>query len=143
MLVLGVMWIAMTFNLSFADAASAEYKCTNRCTFCVTIGKKTVCSEKYSEDSDEFDKGRQLKKYVNEGLIVPNESLKQGFNLDDFNQKFFNCELMIKKAEQIQSATQQMCVATTVRYEKKVIQKRAPANAPKVKPKPKKSKYSN
>lgn len=141
-LVVGFLF-ATAFNISAAEAATAEYKCVNKCTFCVTMGKKVVCSEKYSEDSDDFEKGRQLKKFVNEGLIVPNESLKQGFSLDAFNQKFFNCELMIKKAEQIQRATQQMCVATTVRYEKKVIQKRVPASESKVKAKPKKSKYSN
>ncbi len=137
------MWLATTLNMSSAHAASAEYKCTKKCTFCVTMSAKTVCSEGYSEDSEEFDKGRQLKKFVNDGLIVPDASLKNGFTLDQFNNKYFNCELMIRKAEQIQAAAQTMCVAKTVRYERTVIQKRAPANAPKVKAKPKKSKYSN
>lgn len=140
---MGLFFLAsMVFNAA-ADAASAEYKCTNKCTFCVTMGKKVVCSERYSEDSEQFEKGRQLKKFVNDGLITPDDGLRQGFTLEHFNQKYFNCELMIKKAEQIQDATQKMCVAKTVRYEKTVITKRAPANEPvKVKAKPKKSKYS-
>ncbi|MCC6137846.1 MAG: hypothetical protein IT287_04390 [Bdellovibrionaceae bacterium] len=139
--VVGLFFIvSMVFN-TVTQAASAEYKCTSKCTFCVTMGKKIVCSEKYAEDTEQFEKGRQLKKFVNEGLINPDESLKQGFTLDSFNQKYFNCELMIKKAEQIQDAAQKMCVAKTVRYEKTVITKRSPANTPvKVKAKPKKTK---
>lgn len=143
-LVFAGMWFGLTLNMSTAQAAKAEYKCTSKCTFCVTMGAKVVCSEKYSEDSDDFEKGRQLKKFVNEGLINPDGSLKQGFSLDKFNQMYFNCELMIKKAEQIQAAAQTMCVAKTVRYEKTEFTKRQPASAKsKVKPKPKKSKYSN
>lgn len=137
--VFGMMLFATVVFSSNAKAASAEYKCTNKCTFCVTMGKKVVCSERYAEDSEQFEKGRQLKKFVNDGLINPDDRLKQGFTLDSFNLKYFNCELMIKKAEQIQDAAQKMCVAKTVRYEKTTFQKRTPAAAPK----PKKTKYSN
>jgi hypothetical protein len=139
-----ILFIGCMYSYSNSQAASAEYKCTSKCTFCVTMGKKTVCSEKYSEDSENFSKGQQLKKFVNEGLINPDSKLKPGFTLDKFNQTYFNCELMIQKAEQIKQATQKMCVAKTVRYEKKVIMKRSPASKePRVKAKPKKSKYSN
>lgn len=137
--------VLMSFMFVSAEslAASAEYKCTSKCTFCVTMGKKIVCSSQYAEDSDEFEKGRQLKKFVNDGLINPDDSLKQGFTLDGFNQKYFNCEIMIRKAEQIQDAAQKMCVAKTVRYEKTTFQKRSPASAPPAKAKAKKTKYSN
>lgn len=140
------------FSLSqpvFAGEVTAEYKCTKRCQFCVTMGKKTVCSQKYAEESEDFDKGRQLKKFVNDGLIIPENDLKPGFTLEKFNQLYFNCELMVQKLELMKQATQNMCVAKTVRYEKQVIMKRKPAEAPakksvpkKALPKGKKSKYS-
>lgn len=139
--VFAFVFMSLLFVSSESSAATAEYKCTSKCTFCVTIGKKVVCSEKFSEDSDDFEKSRQLKKFVNDGLINPDDSLKQGFSLDTFNQKYFNCEIMIRKAEQIQEAAQKMCVAKTVRYEKTTFQKRAPAST--AKPKAKKTKYSN
>lgn len=124
-------------ELSQAQALTAEYKCTNSCTFCITYPKKTVCSDKYSEDSAEYAKARKLSKFVNDGLIVPDEKLKPGFNLDVFAQKYFNCELMIKKADQIREATQNMCVSKVVQYKKMMV--RSPASsgsAPKLPPVP-------
>ena len=113
------LFVTIMLNSSEVLAGSAEYKCTNKCTFCVTVDKKVICSEKFSEDSDDFEKSRLLKKYVTDGLINPDNKLKQGFSLDSFSKKYFNCELMIKKTEQIQDATQKMCIAKTARFEKK------------------------
>lgn len=126
---MGVIVFSNSSNGGNVDSPSAEYKCTQKCTFCITTVKKVVCSEPYSEESAEFEKGRQLKKYVNEGLIIPDEKLKQGFNLDQFGQKYFNCEMMIKKVEQIQEASQKMCVVKTAKYEGANSGKRGPANS--------------
>jgi len=102
----------------FAAGLSAEYKCTTDCSFCVTFdGKKTVCSEKYADDSEEYEKGKKLSRFVNEGLIIPSSDIKQGFSLNAFANKFFNCEFMIKKAEQIKQAAENMCIRKTVKRE--------------------------
>jgi hypothetical protein len=92
-----------------ADVVSAEYKCTSKCNLCLTYSKKTVCSESFVEDSAEYMKAKKLSRFINDGLITPDEKIKPGFGLEQFGHKYFNCDLMIKKAEQIREATQNMC----------------------------------
>jgi hypothetical protein len=115
-------------QLSLADQVTAEYKCTSKCQLCINYPKKTVCSDKYSEDGDEFLKAKKLSKFVNDGLVIPDDKLKPGFDLNTFAAKYFNCELMIKKAKQIAEATQNMCVAKTVSYKKTTLVPRSPAS---------------
>lgn len=111
----------------FAAGITAEYKCTSDCSLCITFDKKTVCSEKYPDESEEYEKAKKLSRFVNEGLIVPSSDIKQGFSLNAFANKFFNCEFMIKKAEQIKQAAENMCVRKTVKHETFVP--RQPASA--------------
>lgn len=111
------------------EPATAEYKCTTDCSLCITFPKKTVCSAKYADDSEDYLKGKKLSKFVNEGLIIPTPDLKAGFNLNAFATKFFDCDLMVKKVAQIQEATQNMCVRKTVKYKKTVLVPRSPASA--------------
>ena len=114
--------------VSFAETVTAEYKCTSECTMCLFYSKKTVCSEKYADDSAESMKAKKLTKFVNDGLVVPDDKLKPNFNLDSFASKYFNCEMMIKKADQIREATQNMCVSKVVKYKKTVMVPRMPAS---------------
>lgn len=126
------------FSPEMSQASSgimAEYKCTSKCTLCITYPQKTVCSQKYTEDGEEYMKAKKLAKFVNDGLITPDDKLKPNFDLNNFAAKYFNCELMIKKAEQIREATQNMCVTKTVNVKKTMLVPRMPASA---KPAPKK-----
>jgi hypothetical protein len=103
------------FSAEPVFALSAEYKCTSECTLCINFDKRTVCSERYADDSEEYEKGKKLSRFVNDGLINPSPDIKQGFSLNAFANKFFNCEFMIKKAEQIKQAAENMCVRKTVK----------------------------
>jgi len=141
----------VTFSADEVYAISAEYKCTNQCSLCIDFaGKKTVCSEKYDDDSEEYEKAKKIARFVNDGLIVPSQDIKTGFKLEEFQSRFFNFFLMVKKAAQIAEATKNMCVRKTVKYEKTVLVPRSPTSSngktlndvSKGKTAPKKSKYS-
>jgi hypothetical protein len=119
-----------------AEVLSSEYKCTTQCTLCINYSKKTVCSSHYPEDGDEFIKAKKLSKFVNEGMVIPDDKLKPGFDLNSFAAKYFNCELMIKKAKQLAEATQNMCVTKTVNYKKTMLVPRSPASVRKSRPLP-------
>jgi hypothetical protein len=130
---LSIMTIVLLPKYAQAEVLGAEYKCTTQCTLCINYPKKTVCSARYPEDGEEFIKAKKLSKFVNDGLVVPDDKLKPGFDLNSFAAKYFNCELMIRKAKQIAEATQNMCVTRTVNYKKSVLVPRSPASIKKSK----------
>jgi hypothetical protein len=130
---------ALFFTTDIANSITAEYKCTQQCSMCVTFdNKKVVCSEKYSDESEKFIKAKKLSRFVNEGLITPPVALKNNFNIDSFAQQFYKCDLMVKKVELIQEATQNFCATKTADKKKVVVDYREPAAKEDVKTKEKK-----
>lgn len=119
---------------SWAEAATtAEYKCTNTCTFCVNYGKKTVCSEKFNDDSDEYEKAKRLSKMVNDGVIDPGSDLKAGFKVKTFASKYFNCDFVAKKIQQWEEARTNLCKPNVAKNSVKKSSNRAPASVKKAK----------
>lgn len=108
-----IVSVLTTFILIGGQAAfagtTAEYKCTTSCNFCVNYGKRVVCSEKFSDDSDEFEKAKRLSKMVNDGVIDPGSDLKTGFKVKSFASKYFNCDFVAKKIQQWEEARHNLC----------------------------------
>ncbi len=108
---------------------TAEYKCTTDCNLCITFdSKKTICSEKYEDDSDQYEFAKKIGRLVNDGLLIPTPDLKVGFALGAFAKKFFNCDLMVKKAEQIKQATENMCKKSVAAYREREMSQEKPSS---------------
>ncbi|MBY0316860.1 MAG: hypothetical protein K2Q26_15170 [Bdellovibrionales bacterium] len=120
--------LLILFAVQQASAGTtAEYKCTSSCNFCVNYGKRTVCSEKFNDDSEDFEIAKRLSKMVNDGVIDPGSDLKTGFKVKSFSSKYFNCDFVAKKIQQWESARANLCKPSVAKNGKKTSN-RAPAS---------------